>query len=253
MACEWHEKLDRYVDAELAPDELARCEQHLQTCPQCAAEVLGHLQLKRAVRRAVEGKYEPESQLRLKIIAALNPVRRGPSRFWSPRLQFATAAVAVLALAIAAWLARPQRSDPLTELVDLHVTTMASANPVDVISSDRHAVKPWFEGKLPFSFNLPDLTGTPFRLIGGRVAYFEQEPGAQLLFAVGKHQVSVFIFQRTEYRLKSGTAPVSGHNLGFTVENWSQDGLVYIIVGDAEPSRIEALRHRLQVAAKDTR
>ena len=75
------------------------------------------------------------------------------------------------------------------------MATLASANPVDVISTDRHTVKPWFEGKIPFTFNLPELEGSPFALVGGRVSYLNQSPGAELIFRVRQHQISVFIFQ----------------------------------------------------------
>ncbi len=83
----------------------------------------------------------------------------------------------------------------MSELVDQHVATLASSNPVDVVSTDRHTVKPWFEGKIPFTFNLPDLQGSPFALAGGRVAYVKQSPGAELIFRIRQHQISVFIFQ----------------------------------------------------------
>ena len=64
----------------------------------------------------------------------------------------------------------------MSELVDLHVATLASSNPIDVVSSDRHTVKPWFEGKIPFTFNLPELQNSPFTLVGGRVSYLNQSP-----------------------------------------------------------------------------
>ena len=47
----------------------------------------------------------------------------------------------------------------LSEVADLHVATLASASPVDVVSTDRHTVKPWFQGRIPFTFNLPELAG----------------------------------------------------------------------------------------------
>ncbi len=65
-----------------------------------------------------------------------------------------------------------------SELADLHVTALASANPVDVVSSDRHTVKPWFEGKIPFTFNLPELQDSELTLVGGRIAYLGQSPGS---------------------------------------------------------------------------
>jgi anti-sigma factor RsiW len=55
----------------------------------------------------------------------------------------------------------------LREVADLHVTALASASPVDVISTDRHTVKPWFQGKIPFAIDLPELSNSEFSLLGG--------------------------------------------------------------------------------------
>ena len=76
-------------------------------------------------------------------------------------------------------------------MADLHVSDLASANPYDVVSSDRHTVKPWFQGKIPFAFNLPEFAGTEFTLLGGRLVYLHQQPAAQLVVGVGKHRISV--------------------------------------------------------------
>src|SRR5262249_37683373 len=108
--------------------------------------------------------------------------------------------------------------------------------------------KPWFQGKLPFSFNLPDLETSPFKLIGGRLAYFQQSPGAQLLFEVRKHQISVFIFQnRPELgRLNSGS--LLSRQLAFNTETWTDGGLWYFVLGDASPSDIHELSQLLRTA-----
>ena len=105
-------------------------------------------------------------------------------------------AVVALALFIARNVSdRSARQQAFSEIADLHVGTLASASPVDVISTDRHTVKPWFQGKIPFSFNLPDLQNTEFSLLGGRLTYLDQTPGAQLIYDYRKHHISVFVFQ----------------------------------------------------------
>ncbi len=60
------------------------------------------------------------------------------------------------------------------------MATLASSSPVDVISTDRHTVKPWFQGKIPFAFNLPELQNSEFSLLGGRMTYLEQTPASRL-------------------------------------------------------------------------
>ena len=109
----------------------------------------------------------------------------------------AAALVLILSVAVNLYVDREKarRERVYSELTDLHVATLASASPVDVISTDRHTVKPWFQGKIPFSFNLPELQGTDFTLVGGRVTYLAQTPGAHLIYRLRQHQISVFIFQ----------------------------------------------------------
>ncbi len=136
----------------------------------------------------------------------------------------------------------------MAELLDLHVATLASANPVDVISTDRHTVKPWFQGKLPFTFNLPELQNSPFKLVGGRVMYFKHSAGAQLLFDLRNHQMSVFILQD-----QSGVIPLETgvtREMAFNVESWSEGGLRYVVIGDASPSDVRELSEMLRAAAR---
>jgi anti-sigma factor RsiW len=148
----------------------------------------------------------------------------------------------------AVWLQQSRSEQALGELADLHVSTLASANPVDVVSSDRHTVKPWFQGKLPFTFNLPDLETSQFKLIGGRLTYFQQSPGAQLLIDVGKHRISVFIFQnRAELsRLNSGSS--LSRKLAFNTETWTDGGHWYFVLGDASPTDVHDLSELLRSA-----
>jgi len=140
-----------------------------------------------------------------------------------------------------------RRQRVYSELADLHVSALASATPVDVISTDRHTVKPWFQGKIPFSFNLPELQGTEFTLLGGRVTYLSQTPGAHLIYQVRKHEISVFIFQdRGDETASPASGPV--HAMSFNEENWTQDGLRYFVVGDVAVADIEALSKLLREA-----
>src|SRR5207248_10840923 len=113
---------------------------------------------------------------------------------WLPGFALAAAAIIVVAVGLGL-LPRPRQHDVLAEITDLHVSTLASANPVDVISTDRHTVKPWFQGKLPFTFDLPELQGSQFTLVGGRLVYLAHEPGAHLIYNVRSHHISVFILQ----------------------------------------------------------
>ena len=123
----------------------------------------------------------PSAEFRAKLQKAVAPQRRWNWNFgW--KLATAALALALFAGAVTTYAGREslRRQHFYTELADLHVATLGSVNPVDVISTDRHTVKPWFQGKIPFSFNLPELQNTDFALIGGRVTYVGQQSGAHL-------------------------------------------------------------------------
>jgi anti-sigma factor RsiW len=249
MSCDsWREKLDAYADGELPSAEAAALATHLRGCALCAAEALERVQTKRAI--AIAGKrYEPSAELRKRIQSSLgkNP-RRETAWIWRFVALPATL-VLLLSVAVGVYLARQstQNQRVYSELTDLHVATLASGSPVDVVSTDRHTVKPWFEGKIPFSFNLPELQGTDFSLVGGRVSYLAQSPGAHLIYRLRQHEISVFVFQdRGSETAVSASAPIS--KLSFTVESWTKNGLRYFVVGDVGAQDIERLSKLLRDA-----
>jgi anti-sigma factor RsiW len=247
MSCEWRANLDRYLDGELPGPAAAEMEAHLRGCSSCAADALNRLQLKLATR-AVGQRFAPTPEFRRKIEQSIGRAKRPRTgRLWA--WSFATvAALAVVCAAVG--LQHSCGNQTLTELADLHVSTLASAYPVDVVSSDRHTVKPWFQGKLPFSFNLPELHGTPFQLLGGRVTYFQQNPGAHLLYQVREHRLSVFIFQdRPELSSLDLGSPLR-RKLAFNIETWAEEGLRYFVVGDATRTDIHALSELFKRAAR---
>lgn len=249
MACEsWREKLGANMDGELSASEAATVGSHLRQCTACAAEAVENVRIKRAV--ATAGKYyAPSPQLRARIAQSIHSQpRRGQPWLW--RLVLVPAAlVVVLSIGVSLYVdhLKTGRERVYSELTDLHVATLASAAPVDVVSTDRHTVKPWFEGKLPFTFNLPELQGTDFSLVGGRVTYLAQTPGAQLIYRIRKHEISVFIFQdRGGEGAKLSSAPMS--EFSFSVESWTKNGLQYFVVGDVGAQDIESLSKLLRDA-----
>jgi anti-sigma factor RsiW len=243
MICDWREKTGLYVDGELEPAAQQAFITHLESCDGCAAAVLEQQELKRAVRIAGKRFTAPPelyAQIRMQTHTAKT---KTPRPWWT--WGFA-AATLVLLVALSSVLIRNNRPNPtIAGLVDQHITTLASVHPVDVISEDRHTVKPWFEGKLPFTFNLPELKGTPYTLEGGKVAYIEQSPGAELLYDVGQHKTTVFIFKA------SGAEPAEpkhGGNSTFTVKSWREGELQFYMITDASDYESSRLVSMLQEA-----
>ena len=248
MGCEqWREKLDLYVDGELDATAANALGTHLRECSVCATDVLGRVQIKRSVQMAGK-RYTPSAEFRSRIAksVAAKPRRRA-SWYWKI-LAVPALAVIILSLAVNLFVGREnaRRQRVYSELADLHVSALASATPVDVLSTDRHTVKPWFQGKIPFSFNLPELQGSEFTLLGGRVTYLEQTPGAHLIYQVRKHEISAFIFQDRAVAAGSGAQKDQSFNL----ETWSESGLRYFVIGDASSDDIEKLADFLKAAGK---
>ncbi len=252
MSCElWREGLNKYVDGNCSPEESEGIEDHLRLCPSCAGETLARIQVKRATRAAA-ARYTPSPEFRLRIQKQVEGSRK---RIWQmplvPRVVAGALAFALIVLVSAGlWTRHAAREQALAELLDVHVATTASANPVDVVSTDRHTVKPWFQGKLPFSFNLPELGNSPFKLLGGKLVYFRHSPGAQLLFEIRKHQISVFVVQEQPGVVPTGMSEISTREKGFNIETWSETGLRYVVIGDTTAVDLRDLSELLRTAAK---
>src|SRR6202047_3467801 len=245
MVCKsWKTKLDTYLDGELPSEEMRAFDIHVHNCPFCSADALTRVQTKRAIQ--VAGKrFTPSAEFRRRMqqSIAAKP-RRGRFGFaWMT----ATAAIAVLAFvgltATHNERERVRTEQVYSEVADLHVATLASSSPVDVISTDRHTVKPWFQGKIPFAFDLPELQNSEFSLVGGRMTYLDQTPGAHLISDVRKHHISVFVFQERSLKLPAslGENFIAPKQQPFNMETWSEGGLRYFVIGDASPADIDSL------------
>jgi len=241
MVCEsWTAKLDTYLDGEVPEEEMRSFGAHVRNCRSCSADALTRVQMKRAIQAAGK-RYTPSAEFRKRM---QQKIAAKPQR--SVRLGWTLAAAAAVILVVgtltSAYLGtRSGKDQVFSEIADLHVATLAGSSPVDVISTDRHTVKPWFQGKIPFAFNLPELQNSDFSLLGGRMTYLEQTPGAHLIYDVRKHHISVFVFQERLLPAKLGENSLSPKQLPFNLETWSQGGLRYFVIGDASTADIDSL------------
>ena len=249
MVCEsWKAKLDTYVDGELPEQEMRAFDAHVRSCPTCSPDALARVQMKRTIQ--VAGKrFTPSAEFRNRIQKSIasKPQRRFRLGWM---LAAAAAVILVVGTLTSAYLGtRSGRDQVFSEIADLHVAALASSSPVDVISTDRHTVKPWFQGKIPFAFNLPELHNSEFSLVGGRMTYLDQAPGAHLIYDVRKHHISVLVFQERSLPASLDKNSLSPKKLPFNMETWSQGGLRYFVVGDASAADIDSLARLLKAAS----
>jgi anti-sigma factor RsiW len=249
MVCEsWKAKLDTYFDGEVPEEEMRTFDAHVRSCPSCSADALTRVQMKRTIQAAGR-RYTPSVEFRKRMQQKIaSKPRRSFGLGWT--LAAAATVILVVGTLTSAYLGtRSGRNQVFSEIADLHVGTLASSSPVDVISTDRHTVKPWFQGKIPFAFNLPELQNSELTLLGGRMTYLEQTPGAHLIYDVRKHHISVFVFQERSLPARLDKDPVSPKQLTFNMETWSHGGLRYFVIGDASAADIDTLAKLFKAAS----
>jgi len=117
----------------------------------------------------------------------------------------------------------------LATLTDSHVRSLIGTHLTDVISSDQHTVRPWFEGKLDFAPPVPDLSGQGFPLVGGRVEYIDGRAVAALVYERRKHFINLFVWPTAE-----ANQEVKGENpqRGYNIVRWRAAGMNYSAVSE---------------------
>jgi len=244
------------VDGELDAANTVAIEAHLKTCGECRAEVariealhdvLASSALRTSapdrLRTAVEAMIEADA-------AAPRPARsRGAGPLW-PRLRHRIAAhvlsarwgSGVLTGAIAASLmialALPQltQTGVQDQLVQSHVRSLLADHIVDVATSDRHLVKPWFNGKIDFAPPVPDLADEGFPLVGGRLDYLDDHEVAAIVYRRRLHTINVFV---RPTRTASLPGAMAARREGYNLIRWTAGGLEYWAVSDLDAKELQ--------------
>lgn len=188
--------LEAYLDNELDRTTARELEAHADTCADCSA-ALGQLDELRRALREQNLRYRAPESLRKRIRASAMPAP-APRAHPTP-VSMRLAAACVLAFGAGAtsvylWnsAAAPQ-ADVTHDLFASHWRALAAASPIDVISSDRHTVKPWFAGKVAQAPLVRDFADQGFALAGGRVDYVGDTRVPVLVYKHGQHLIDVFV------------------------------------------------------------
>jgi anti-sigma factor RsiW len=234
--------LDDELDAANARD----LEQHLKTCPGCAGEFAALQSLREHLAEADLAEPAPKrlhAAVEAMIEAEVAPKRR-TGRVWP--LAGLGGFAAGAAASVAALTLLPAAPMLEAQLVDDHVRSTLGAHLVDVETSDRHTVKPWFNGKIDFAPPVVDLAPQGFPLVGGRVDYLQGRVVAALVYRRNKHVINVFI--RPEHGGLS--LPPGRSRDGYNLVRWSEGGLEFWAVSDVERGELEALKREFMAATK---
>ena len=119
-------------------------------------------------------------------------------------------------------------------LVAEHVRALQLGPLAEVVSSDRHTVKPWFQGRLDYAPPVFDLAAEGFPLVGGRTLRARGNVVATLAYLRSRHVIDVFVWPST-----AAQAPVHSVRRGFNVLHWADGSMQYWAVSDLERSEME--------------
>ncbi|CAB3666980.1 hypothetical protein LMG22037_01766 [Paraburkholderia phenoliruptrix] len=170
-----------------------------------------------------------------------------PASGWLAPLVVALCAVGV---ALTLNLRRPAEFAPFAdELVASHVRAQVSGRDIDVISTDRHTVKPWFNGRLDYSPPVEDLAASGFALEGGRLDYLAHRRVAVLVYRYRKHVIDVYVFPQTAGSAANGAdsgAPSTLAREGYSLAHWDAEGMTWWAITDAAPDALSGLEAALK-------
>lgn len=241
--------LNAYLDNELGPIEAARFEQRLAKEPELAVEVDARRALRDCLRSGL-AEDVPSNDLHRRIMAGVGSAEVHKARPWARSWSSLAASFLVGALLgggmIFGALNYQGQQDVASQVVSAHIRALMSPQSFDVASSDRHTVKPWFAGKLPFAPKVVDLSTQGFPLVGGRIDVIGLEPAASLVYSNGKHLISVMEMPNA----RAAGTPLSQHvEHGYQALTWSDGKVTYWVVSDAAAEELKTFVSLFQAAA----
>ena len=220
--------LHAHVDGELDLVRDMEVSEHLKQCPACKARHEGIAALRSAVgERASRHRAPAALRARLQAAAHLDKAVPQPvKRLWFPQVLAAAASIALALFAGYTWGGHASRGALVAdEAMNAHIRSLQEMHPLDVISTDRHTVKPWFAGKLDFSPPVVDLADSGYPLAGARLEEIDGHTAAGLVFHRKLHTISLYIWQGAGFE---GTES----RFGYSARGWSHNGLSFLVVSD---------------------
>ncbi|GAO39196.1 hypothetical protein SCH01S_28_00550 [Sphingomonas changbaiensis NBRC 104936] len=236
------------ADGELDSMNALELEAHLQDCPGCAA-TLARLRAVRAKLVNAEPRYRAPEALRARIEAMIGPEAEGePARPARTLPWFGGGAIGALAASMALLFAAPQLTSTALQdqLIAGHIRSLQASHLVDVATSDRHVVKPWFNGRVDFAPPVAELAPQGFPLVGGRLDYLDGRPVAALVYRRRLHSINLFV--RPAPALASPVAATT-HRDGYSLTRWVAGGLEYWAVSDIDSGDLQAFRTAFRKAS----
>jgi anti-sigma factor RsiW len=237
-------------DGELPPEEEALLEAHLAQDPRAAAHDAAARAFSATLKQARYHRAPAALVHRIRGEIAQQATPRPVLRPFAIPHRWAVSALAAAACLLLAWnlalqFERPGMLPLADEVVEDHVRSLMANHLTDVVSSDQHTVKPWFNGKLDLAPPVGDFGAQGFALIGGRLDYLAGHPVAALVYRHNEHVINLFVLPGAG----ADRRPTHLTARGYALLNWAKGGLDYWAVSDINPPELDGLPALVDSAA----
>ena len=250
MTCDEAEiLLHALIDGELDAGHAREVEDHIAGCPRCAAQLAAYREMSKTIA-AADLRYAAPPLLRKRIEAAL-PKEQMPNRRAVLRgFAMGSAVSAIAATGLVAIVLRNDDAQRIGfEIVSAHLRSLQAGHLTDVISTDQHTVKPWFNGKLDVSPPVVDLTAQGFTLIGGRLDYVDARAIGAIVYRRRAHVINLFVAQTASAERQPARMDTIQ---GFNIRRWSEAGLNYWAVSDLAADELAEFGDKFEAAMKSS-
>lgn len=239
------------IDGELDAGHAREVERHVASCPACSAQLTNYRDLREAIGSS-KPRYTAPASLRARIdrevpVPAAMPSRRALLKGFA----IGSAVTAAAAAGVTFVIVGHDRDDLiLSEAVSAHLRSLQADHLTDVLSSNQHTVKPWFNGRIDLAPPVYDLTAQGFTLIGGRLDYIDDKPVAAIVYRRRVHVINLFVMQGPGPKLPSSKLE---NVQGFNVLRWRDRNFNLMAVSDLAADELEEFQARFEAAAKAAR
>ncbi len=249
MTCDEAEiLLHALIDGELDAGHARAVEDHIASCPRCAAPLASYGEMSKIIAGA-DVRYKAPLELRRRIEASLPQPKQAPSRRAVLRgFAMGSAVSAIAATGLVAIILRSDDEARIeSEVVSAHLRSLQAGHLTDVLSTDQHTVKPWFNGKLDVAPPVIDLTAQGFTLIGGRLDYVDTRPIGAIVYRRRAHVINLFVAQTASAERRAAKIETIQ---GFNIRRWSERGLNYWAVSDLAADELAEFGEKFEASMK---
>ena len=240
-----------YLDGELDAINALAVEQRLASDPALAAEYERIQALQQVIRERLP-RHAPPPGLRARVEAAVRPPRARwqPSRHPSWRALAASILVTAFVASGSTWMAlAPRPADQVGgAIVAGHIRSLMAPQPIDIASSDRHTVKPWFNGRIPQAPRVVDLAKDDFQLVGGRLDVVGRIPVPTLVYRHAKHLISLTAVPASG---SADSPPALRQVEGYNMLRWTAEGVAYWAISDMAAAELERFAQLFRSTSPD--